>query len=99
MPDVDLGIASDATQGDTHGRVKLQKIAKYPNSPKLDVAVTSPQSIEFLVNTNNETSFEAAKFIFTARFGRDLRVLAVLDSWGNLSLRGRVNENQTNLTY
>lgn len=32
MHDIDLGLATDWEEGDTHGRVCLRKNQKYPNS-------------------------------------------------------------------
>ncbi|MFJ4183129.1 DUF6342 family protein, partial [Streptomyces sp. NPDC089733] len=44
MADIDLGVASDWDEGDTHGRVKLRQNQVYPNSPKKDVLISSPVS-------------------------------------------------------
>ncbi|MFJ9200948.1 DUF6342 family protein [Streptomyces flaveolus] len=41
MADIDLGVASDWDEGDTHGRVKLRQNQVYPNSPKKDVLISS----------------------------------------------------------
>ncbi|MFG2010858.1 DUF6342 family protein [Micromonospora sp. NPDC048868] len=99
MPDIDLGVASDWDEGDTHGRIKLRQNQCYPNSPKRDVMISSPVSIELSVNTNHSTSQEADKIFFTTHHGSQKKIIAILDSDGNLQIAGRVTEMQTNLQY
>ncbi len=99
MPDLDLGLATDWDEGDTHGRVRLRQNQKYPSSPKKDVLISSPVSIELCVNTNYSTSQEADKIFFTTHYGCMKKVIGVLDSQGNLSISGRVMEMQNNLSY
>ncbi|MFG3418787.1 DUF6342 family protein [Micromonospora sp. NPDC049460] len=99
MPDVDLGVATDWDEGDTHGRIMLRQNQCYPNSPKRDVLISSPVSIELSVNTNHSTSQEADKIFFTTHHGSQKKIIAVLDSDGNLQIAGRVTEMQTNLQY
>lgn len=100
MADVDLGVASDWEEGDTHGRVKLRQNQKFPNSPKQqDVLISSPLSIELSVNTNYSTSQEADKIFFTTHHGDQKKIIAVLDSNGDLYIAGRVIEGQSNLSY
>ncbi|MEU7994513.1 DUF6342 family protein [Micromonospora sp. NPDC049060] len=99
MPDIDLGVASDWDEGDTHGRIKLRQNQCYPNSPKRDVLISSPVSIELSVNTNHSTSQEADKIFFTTHHGSQKKIIAILDSDGNLQIAGRVTEMQTNLQY
>ncbi|MFY1597588.1 DUF6342 family protein [Micromonospora sp. WMMD737] len=99
MPDIDLGVASDWDEGDTHGRITLRQNQCYPNSPKRDVLISSPVSIELSVNTNHSTSQEADKIFFTTHHGSQKKIIAILDSDGNLQIAGRVTEMQTNLQY
>ncbi|WP_433347096.1 DUF6342 family protein [Micromonospora sp. CA-111912] len=99
MPDVDLGVATDWDEGDTHGRIKLRQNQCYPTSPKRDVLISSPVSIELSVNTNHSTSQEADKIFFTTHHGSQKKIIAILDSDGNLKIAGRVTEMQTNLEY
>ncbi|MFE9015059.1 DUF6342 family protein [Streptomyces cyaneofuscatus] len=99
MPDIDLGVASDWDEGDTHGRIKLRPNQVYPNSPKKDVLVSSPVSIELSVNTNHSSSQEADKIYFTTHHGSTKKIIAVLDSDGNLHIAGRLITDQKNLTY
>ncbi|MEU1282642.1 DUF6342 family protein [Kitasatospora sp. NPDC005856] len=100
MPDIDLGEASDVKNGDWNGRVKLRQNQIYLNEPKKkDVLISGPESIELVVNTNHSTSQEANKFYFTTYHGATRKMLAVLDSDGNLSVAGRLITGQTNLTY
>lgn len=99
MPDVDLGLATDWDEGDTHGRIRLRQNQCYPNSPKRDVLISSPVSIELSVNTNHSTSQEADKIFFTTHHGSQKRIIAILDSEGNLQIAGRVTEMQKNLQY
>ncbi|MER8096614.1 DUF6342 family protein [Streptomyces goshikiensis] len=99
MPDIDLGVATDWDEGDTHGRVKLRQNQIYPTSPKRDVLISSPVSIELSVNTNFSTSQEADKIYFTTHHGNQKKVIAVLDSNGDLHIAGRVIQEQKNLSY
>ncbi|MFE9792728.1 DUF6342 family protein [Streptomyces goshikiensis] len=99
MPDIDLGVATDWDEGDTHGRVKLRQNQIYPTSPKRDVLISSPVSIELSVNTNFSTSQEADKIYFTTHHGNQKKVIAVLDSNGDLRIAGRVIQEQKNLSY
>ncbi|WP_452299646.1 DUF6342 family protein [Microtetraspora fusca] len=69
MPDIDLGVAADWDEGDTHGRIKLRQNQIYPTSPKKDVLISSPMSIEISVNTNLSSSREAGKIYFTTHHG------------------------------
>ncbi|MDP9864299.1 MULTISPECIES: DUF6342 family protein [Streptosporangium] len=99
MPDIDLGVATDWDEGDTHGRIKLRQNQIYPSSPKKDVLISSPVSIEFSVNTNLSTSQEADKIYFTTHHGSQKKIIAILDSSGNLHIAGQVKTGQTNMTY
>ncbi|MDG4770033.1 DUF6342 family protein [Solwaraspora sp. WMMD792] len=99
MPDVDLGLATDWDEGDTHGRIRLRQNQVYESSPKKDVLISSPVSIELSVNTNYSTSQEADKIYFTTHLGSQKKIIAVLDSNGDLYIAGRVIEGQTNLSY
>ena len=101
--DVDLGVCTDWTEGETHGRIVSRQNQKYPTSPKKDVLITSPVSIELRVNSNNSSSEEADKLFFTAGSidGRPeaKKIVGILDAYGNLSITGKVFEGQTNLGY
>ncbi|MFJ6050441.1 DUF6342 family protein [Streptomyces sp. NPDC092307] len=99
MPDIDLGQASDWDEGDTHGRITLRQNQVYPNSPKKDVLISSPVSIELSVNTNFSSSQEADKIYFTTHHGSTKKVIAVLDSDGNLHIAGRLITEQKDLSY
>ncbi|MGP4043247.1 DUF6342 family protein [Streptomyces sp. 2A115] len=99
MAEIDLGLATDWDEGDTHGRVKLRPNQVYPNSPKKDVLISSPVSIELAVNTNLSTSQEADKIYFTTYHGRTKKIIAVLDSDGNLHIAGRLITEQKDLSY
>ncbi|MBJ6643353.1 DUF6342 family protein [Streptomyces sp. BSE7-9] len=99
MPDIDLGVATDWNEGDTHGRVKLRQNQVYPTSPKKDVLISSPVSIELSVNTNYSTSQEADKIYFTTHHGSQKKIIAILDSEGNLHIAGRLIEGQRDLGY
>ncbi|WBB56862.1 DUF6342 family protein [Verrucosispora sp. WMMD573] len=99
MPDVDLGLATDWDEGDTHGRIRLRQNQFYPDAPKKDVLISSPVSIELSVNTNYSTSQEADKIFFTTHHGSTKRIIAILDSEGNLQIAGRVMEMQRDLKY
>ncbi|WP_247692868.1 DUF6342 family protein [Streptomyces sp. RK31] len=83
----------------THGRVKLRQNQTYPDSPKKDVLISSPVSIELSVNTNYSTSQEADKIYFTTHHGSAKKVIAVLDSDGNLHIAGRLITEQKDLSY
>ncbi|MDJ1131002.1 DUF6342 family protein [Streptomyces iconiensis] len=99
MPDIDLGLASDWKEGETHGRIQLRQNQIYPTSPKKDVLISSPVSIELAVNTNCSTSQEADKIYFTTHHGRTKKIIAVLDSDGNLHIAGRLITEQKDLGY
>ncbi|MBQ1095833.1 hypothetical protein KBY55_06945 [Streptomyces sp. b94] len=99
MADIDLGVATDWDEGDTHGRVKLRQNQTYPNSPKKDVLISSPVSIELSVNSNYSTSQEADKIYFTTHHGSQKKIIAVLDSEGNLHIAGRLITEQKDLRY
>ncbi|MBL1093935.1 MULTISPECIES: DUF6342 family protein [Streptomyces] len=99
MADIDLGVASDWDEGDTHARVKLRQNQVYPNSPKKDVLISSPVSIELSVNTNHSSSQEADKIYFTTHHGSTKKIIAVLDSDGNLHIAGRLIPEQKDLGY
>ncbi|MFF4383515.1 DUF6342 family protein [Kitasatospora sp. NPDC001547] len=99
MPDIDLGVASDVKNGDYNGRIKLRENQVHPASGEKDVLISSPESIELSVNTNTSSSQEADKFYFSTHHGMTHKMLAVLDSDGNLTLVGRLRTGQTNLTY
>ncbi|MRH88008.1 hypothetical protein GFY24_11215 [Nocardia sp. SYP-A9097] len=99
MPDVDLGLASDWNEGDTHGRVRLRDNQVYPNTPKKDVLISSPVSIEFSVNTNYSTSQEADKIFFTTYIGNVKKIIAILDSRGDLRIAGKIIQDQTDMKY
>ncbi|NEC68820.1 DUF6342 family protein [Streptomyces sp. SID9727] len=99
MPDIDLGVATDENwEGDGNGRVKLRQNHLY--WPKKDVLISSPQSIELSINTNLEVDHEKNKFYFTTYHGTDKKVVAILDSQGNLYLAGSLSqENWGDLSY
>ena len=99
MADIDLGVASDWDEGDTHGRIKLRENQVYPGSPKKDVLISSPVSIELSVNTNYSSSQEADKIYFTTHHGSTKKIIAVLDSDGNLHIAGRLITDQKRLSY
>ncbi|MEV4208186.1 DUF6342 family protein [Nocardia salmonicida] len=99
MANIDLGLATDWQEGETHGWVKLSQNQTYPTSPKKDVLISSPVSVEISINTNFSTSQEADKVYFTTHHGRTKKIIAVLDSNGNLSIAGQVLTGQTNLKY
>ncbi|MFJ9648295.1 DUF6342 family protein [Streptomyces sp. NPDC004244] len=99
MAEIDLGLASDWDEGDTHGRIKLRPNQTYPNSPKKDVLISSPVSIELSVNTNYSSSQEADKIYFTTHHGSTKKIIAVLDSDGNLHIAGRLITEQKDLSY
>ncbi|MER6579388.1 DUF6342 family protein [Nonomuraea sp. NPDC001023] len=102
MPDIDLGLASDwgANGGDDHGRIKLRQNQVYQNSPdKKDVLIGSPHSIEISVNTDCSSSQEADKVYFTTYHGSTKKIIAILDSSGNLHIAGQLKTGQTNMTY
>ncbi|MFJ3204673.1 DUF6342 family protein [Streptomyces sp. NPDC086989] len=99
MADIDLGVASDWDEGDTHGRIKLRQNQVYPNSPKKDVLISSPVSIELSVNSNYSSSQEADKIYFTTHHGSTKKIIAVLDSDGNLQIAGRLITEQKDLRY
>ncbi|MBH0777497.1 DUF6342 family protein [Nocardia bovistercoris] len=99
MPDVDLGVASDWEEGDTHGRVKLRQNQRYPDSPKKDVLISSPASIELSVNTNFSSTQEADKIFFTTYHGTQKKIIGVLDSNGDLYIAGRLIQGATDLSY
>ncbi|MFH8882158.1 DUF6342 family protein [Streptomyces californicus] len=71
----------------------------YPTSPKKDVLISSPVSIELSVNTNHSSSQEADKIYFTTHHGSTKKIIAVLDSDGNLHIAGRLITDQKNLGY
>ncbi|WP_406081447.1 DUF6342 family protein [Streptomyces zaomyceticus] len=99
MADIDLGVASDWDEGDTHARVKLRQNQVYPTSPKKDVLISFPVSIELSVNTNHSSSQEADKIYFTTHHGSTKKIIAVLDSDGNLHIAGRLITEQKDLGY
>ncbi|MFE7095191.1 DUF6342 family protein [Streptomyces erythrochromogenes] len=97
MAEIDLGVASDWDEGDNHGRIKLRQSQIIPTSK--DVLISSPVSIELSVNTNHSTSQEADKIYFTTHHGSRKKVIAVLDSDGNLHIAGRLITEQKDLSY
>ncbi|MGW4383385.1 DUF6342 family protein [Kitasatospora sp. NPDC004531] len=99
MAELDLGEATDWKEGDSHGRVKLVQNRTYPTSPKRDVLVSGPESIEISINTNFDTSQEASKVYFTTHHGSTKKIIAVLDSDGNLSIAGRLTTDQKYLQF
>ncbi|PZT73379.1 MULTISPECIES: DUF6342 family protein [unclassified Streptomyces] len=99
MADIDLGLATDWEEGETHGRVQLRQNQVYPGSPKKDVLISSPVSIELSVNTNYSSSQEADKIYFTTHHGSTKKIIAVLDSDGNLHIAGRLITDQKDLQY
>ncbi|MFC8588695.1 DUF6342 family protein [Streptomyces sp. NPDC057217] len=99
MPEVDLGLATDWDEGETHGRVKLVSNRTYPGSPKKDVAIISPHSVEIELNSDFSSSQEADKVYFTTHHGSTKKVIAVLDSNGNLSIAGKLLTDQKNLQF
>ncbi|MFJ5774654.1 DUF6342 family protein [Streptomyces sp. NPDC093094] len=99
MADIDLGVATDWDEGETHGRIRLRESQVYPGSPKKDVLISSPVSIELSVNTNYSSSQEADKIYFTTHHGSTKKIIAVLDSDGNLHIAGRLITEQKDLHY
>lgn len=97
MAEIDLGVASDWDEGDNHGRIKLRQNQIAPTSK--DVLISSPVSIELSVNTNYSTSQEADKIYFTTHHGSTKKIIAVLDSDGNLHIAGRLITEQKDLSY
>lgn len=59
--------------GDTHGRIKLRDNRVYPGTPKKDVLIRSPCSVEPSVNTNYSSTQEADKIIFTSYQGTTMK--------------------------
>lgn len=99
MPDVDLGVATDWDEGDTHGRIRLEPSGSAaPDTSKKDVVISSPLSIELSVNTNRSESQEYDKIFFTTYVGGQKKIIGVLDSEGNLRIAGSLTEGQ-NLSY
>ncbi|MFJ6252761.1 MULTISPECIES: DUF6342 family protein [unclassified Streptomyces] len=93
MPDIDLGKATDDyPEGDVNGRVKLTPNRVYEGSPKRDVLISGPQSIELSINTNLEVDHAKNKFYFTTHWGDTKKIIAILDSQGNLYLAGNVSQ-------
>ncbi|WTW99944.1 DUF6342 family protein [Streptomycetaceae bacterium NBC_01309] len=100
MAEIDLGVATDWNEGDTHGRVKLRQNQVYPNAPaKQDVLISGPNSIELAVNSNNSLTQEADKIYFTTYHGTTKKIIAVLDSDGNLHIAGNLITEQKDLSY
>ena len=99
MAELDLGVATDWPEGETHGRIRLEPNRVYPGSPKKDVVISSPVSIELSVNTNLSSSQEADKIYFTTYHGSTKRIIGVLDSEGNLHIAGRLVTEQKDLRY
>ncbi|WP_216910656.1 DUF6342 family protein [Nocardia noduli] len=100
MADLDLGVASDWTQGDPNGRVALRQNQRYPAEPrKKDVLIGSPNSIELSVNTNFSNTQEADKIFFTTYHGTEKKIIAILDSNGDLHIAGKLIQAAGNLTY
>ncbi|MEU8541179.1 DUF6342 family protein [Streptomyces sp. NPDC048717] len=97
MADVDLGVASGWDEGDFHGRVKLQNNRTYPDTPEKDVLITSPNSIELVMNGNHSSSQEADKIYFTTYHGSSRKVVGILDSDGNLRIAGKVITDQKDM--
>ncbi|MGA4541569.1 DUF6342 family protein [Uniformispora flossi] len=100
MADIDLGVATDWDEGDTHARISLRQNQVYPGAPgKKDMVLSSPLSIELSVNSNNSSSQEADKIYFTTYHGSTKKIIGVLDSDGNLSIAGRLITEQKDLGY
>ncbi|MFD3731262.1 DUF6342 family protein [Streptomyces sp. NPDC058632] len=99
MPDVDLGVASDWDEGDTHGRIGLRPSPKFSDAGKQDVVISSPLGIELSVNTNLSTSQEGDRIVFTTHHGTEKKIIAILDSDGDLYIAGRVIQEQGDLSY
>ncbi|MBD0707234.1 MULTISPECIES: DUF6342 family protein [unclassified Streptomyces] len=99
MADIDLGQASDWNEGDNHARISLTPSRVYPGTDKKDLVIGSPVSIELSVNTNHSSSQEADKVYFTTYHGSTKKLIAVLDSDGNLSIAGRLTVEQKDLKY
>ncbi|MET7275644.1 DUF6342 family protein [Streptomyces flaveolus] len=99
MAELDLGAATQWSEGETHGRVKLAQNQTYSDMPsEKNVVIISPNSVEIQVNSNLNTSQEADKIYFTTFHGNQKKVLGILDSDGNLSIAGKVITDQKNLT-
>ncbi|MFF1265970.1 DUF6342 family protein [Streptomyces anulatus] len=99
MPDVDLGVASDWNEGDTHGRIALRPSPKFSDPGKQDVVVSSPLGIELTVNTNHSTNQEGDRVVISTFHGTEKKILAILDSTGDLYISGRVIQEQGDLSY
>ena len=100
MPDVDLGVATDWDEGDTHGRIRLEPSGTAaPDVAKKDVVISSPLSIELSVNTNRSNTQELDRIIFSTYVGGEKKIIGILDSEGNLRIAGTLTEGQKELTY
>ncbi|MFF0295353.1 DUF6342 family protein [Kitasatospora sp. NPDC004614] len=99
MAELDLGYAAEWGEGETHGRVKLVQNQVYRNSPKKDVAIMGPNSIEIEVNAGFASSQEAAEVYFTTHHGSTKKIVGILDSSGNLYVAGKVITDQKDLSW
>ncbi|MGZ2361963.1 DUF6342 family protein [Streptomyces sp. 372A] len=99
MAELDLGVASRWEEAESHGRVKLVNNRIYPDSPEKDVAIISPNSVEIALNSNESTSQEADKVYITTQHGSMKKILAIIDSDGNLKIAGKVITDQKDLTW
>ncbi|MEU7021209.1 DUF6342 family protein [Streptomyces sp. NPDC046203] len=99
MADIDLGRASDWSEGDPNARIKLVDSRVYPGTDKKDMLIGSPVSIELSVNTNFSSSQEADKIYFTTHHGSTKKIIGILDSNGDLYIAGRVITDQKDLKY
>lgn len=96
---IDMGIATDWEEGQAHNQIINRQNQKYKTTPKRDILIQSPVSIEFNVNSNLSNSQEADKIFFTTYHGSTKKIIGILDSNGNLFISGKVHENQGNLSY
>lgn len=100
MADIDLGVATDWDEGDTHARISLRQNQTYPSAPgKKDLVLSAPLSIELAVNSNGSSTQESDKIYFTTYHGATKKIIGVLDSDGNLTIAGRLVTEQKDLTY
>lgn len=61
-----------------------------PHIARKDVAVTSPNSIEFVVNSDFSASQEVDRVYFATHRGDTKKVMAVLDSLGDPCIVGKL---------
>ncbi|MEV7282550.1 DUF6342 family protein [Streptomyces sp. NPDC093111] len=97
MADIDLGVATDWNEGDTHARIALRQ--NHVNPKSQDILISSPVSIELSVNSNFSSNQEGDKIFFTTHIGSTKKIIGILDSEGNLHIAGRLITEQKDLSY